>query len=191
MGSSIVRDAFTETHNRLGGRNLGLQRLNVDIWWQGRGGMVVFDIKKRIMTLLSYEDPPQFIILHLGANDIGDIKIGYLRNHLKVIINWLQRKLPATTIIWSQILPRLKWRYSHDSDAMEKARYRLNNSIATHVMNLGGLYIRYPDIKSDRVFLESDGVHLTKLGNNIFLNTIQGALEYFIQYPYGYSYFPC
>lgn len=152
--------------------------------------MVVFDIKKRIMTLLNYEDPPEFLILHVGANDIGGIKIGYLRNHLKIIINWIQRKLPDTIIIWSQILPRAQWRYSPRLEAMEKARYRLNNAVAHHVLSNGGLYIRYPDIKPNKSFLGNDGVHLTKLGNNVFLNTIQGALEHFIQCPNGNCYFP-
>jgi lysophospholipase L1-like esterase len=40
-----------------------------------------------------------------------------------------------------------------------------------------GYYIHYPDIRKTAQFISADGVHLTALGNGIFLNTLQGALE--------------
>jgi hypothetical protein len=45
---------------------------------------------------------------------------------------------------------------------------------------MGGGYIHYPDLKPNTTFLIPDGVHLTPLGNELFLNTIQGALEVFV-----------
>jgi hypothetical protein len=39
----------------------------------------------------------------------------------------------------------------------------------------GGYYIHYPDIRKTAQFISADGVHLTALGNGIFLNTLQGA----------------
>ena len=56
-------------------------------------------------------------------------------------------------------------------------RRRLNSSIGAHITWNGGCYIRYPDFKTTNQFISTDGVHLTKLGNAIFLNTIQGGLE--------------
>jgi len=55
---------------------------------------------------------------------------------------------------------------------MAKSRYMVNNA--------GGLYVRYPEIISTMQLLRRDGVHWTEVGNNIFLNKIQGGLEYFI-----------
>lgn len=61
---------------------------------------------------------------------------------------------------------------------MEKCRRRLNSTVAAFSINKGGYYIHYPDIKPCRIFLE-DGVHLTNLGNEVFLNIIQGAIDAF------------
>ena len=73
---------------------------------------------------------------------------------------------------------------------MENCRNRLNSSIGTHITKYGGYYIRYPDIKASDQFITSDHVHLTSLGNNIYLNTIQGALETFIKSGKGGLTFP-
>ena len=99
-------------------------------------------------------------------------------------------ELPNTTIIWSQILPRLKWRYSENQTAMHECRYRINNSIAFFVTKLGSHYSRYPDICRNYTFLKSDGVHLTPVGNGIFLNILQGAIEYFMSSNLGALTFP-
>jgi hypothetical protein len=45
--------------------------INVEIWWQGIRGMVIEQIKKQIVTMLQYEDPPNYIFLHVSANNIG------------------------------------------------------------------------------------------------------------------------
>ena len=86
----------------------------------------------------------------------------------------------GTKIIWSQILPRFKWRYSTDLIAMKKCRYRVNNSLATYILKHGGYYIRYPDIIRERKLFKDDGVHLAPVANNIFLNTLQGGIGHFI-----------
>ena len=80
-------------------------------------------------------------------------------------------------LIWSQIFSRLNWRYSNNLVVMNKCRRRLNSSIGAHITRNGGCYIRYPDFKATNQFISTDGVHLTKLGNAIFLNTIHEGLE--------------
>ena len=63
---------------------------------------------------------------------------------------------------------------------MNRARKRINSSIGAFVLQLGGYHIQYPDIVLDVQFLKRDGVHLTDLGNEIILNTLQGVLESFV-----------
>ena len=142
--------------------------------------MVIGQLKQQIRKMLTFEDSPSIVIIHLAGNDIGRVKIGHLRNDIKSIISWIQHEMPNTLLVWSQILPRNAWRYSESRKAMEKCRYRLNNSIATFVLNQGGAYIRYPEILSDKNLLSTDGVHLTTLGTNILLNTLRGGLGHFI-----------
>lgn len=42
---------------------------------------------------------------------------------------------------------------------------------------IGGATIRHTHINPDPALFQSDGVHLSPLGNNIFLNYLQGGLE--------------
>ena len=71
----------------------------------------------------------------------------------KYTIRWILIELPNTTIIWWQILPRLKWRYSENQTAMHESRYKINNSIASFVAKLGCHYIKYPDICRNYIYL--------------------------------------
>ena len=52
--------------------------------------------------------------------------------------------------------------------------------MGSYMFKNGGGYIRYPDINMSEHVLLSDGVHLTSLGNEVFLNTLQGTFEKFI-----------
>ena len=81
-----------------------------------------------------------------------------------------------TRIIWSCILPRTFWRHSQKNDKMEAARRRLNSFASALIKAAACAVISYPDIKPQPAILSSDGVHLSKLGNSILLNTLQGGL---------------
>jgi len=182
VGSSIIKYAFLEARQRPGGVNLSLQRLGVNIWWQGRGGLQLSRLRNHIRTLMKFEDPPNYIVVHIGGNDLGNISLGYLHYQLVQFMSWL-------SLIWSQILPRLKWRYSENTDIMDKCRRRLNSFIGAYMIRHGGCYFRYPDFKPTHEFISTDDVHLTKLGNSIFLNIIQGGLEAIISRGIGVSLF--
>jgi len=180
VGSSIIKHAFVEAWQSPTGTNLGLERIGASLWWQGRSGLRLLSLKGHVRTLLRYEEPPNIILIHIGGNDLGYIKVGVLRNWLKNFFSWLQEIMPHAFLVWSQILPRNKWRPSHNLPAMDRARIRLNSSVGSFVLSKGGGYIRYPDIQGNNTFLCNDGVHLTSLGNSVFLNTIQGGLEAFL-----------
>ena len=172
-GSSLVKNAFIESRQRPGGTNLCLDRLNTEIWWQGKSGMVTSQLRRQIRIMKTYEDPPKFLVVHVGANDLGNIKTKDLREKLIQAMTFISKDLPDTKIVWSQMLPRLKWRYSNDSKATEKFRYRVNNAVANYILVPGGYYIRYPDISRTENMYKFDGVHLSVIGNN---NFFQGGL---------------
>jgi len=159
---------------------LGLSRLNTTIWWQGRSGLILDKMRQQINIMLRYENPPDLIIIHIAGNDIGNVRLGYLQFLLKNIFLWLWDKCPGSLVVWSQILPRLNWRFSTNTQAMDRARRRLNSTIAKFVLSRGGCYIHYPDLKADGKLLIEDGVHLTLLGNEVFLNIVQGAIVTFL-----------
>ena len=62
--------------------------------------------------------------------------------------------------------------------------------MASFVIKLGGHYISYPDICRNYTCLKSDGVHLTPDGKGIFLNILQGVIEYFMSSNLGGLTFP-
>lgn len=143
--------------------------------------MVWGEIYKKIKSLLKVNDAPRYLILHCGANDVGNIPLKDLIQQMKMTLGRIKLLLPDTKLIWSQLLPRIKWKYSVHMEAMNKAIQRLNNSIASEVIKNGGCYIKYPDIKAaNELLFTLDGVHLSATGNNIFLNTICAALEQFV-----------
>ena len=159
---------------------MGLERLGMQIWWQGYSGLKFENLKNKLFHLHGFEPAPTILVIHIGGNDIGvnplHKLISLVRKHL-VLIN---RHFPKTRLVWSQILPRTRWRYSSNNDAMERCRLKVNRVAAKSVLKLGGCYIKYPDlIKNIDQFLMPDGVHLNELGNDVFLNNLQGGLEYF------------
>lgn len=92
----------------------------------------------KVQSLLNFENPPSYLIIHCGGNDIGqDVKGVVVRNNIKKGLLKLHQLLPETVLVWSQVLPRVQWRGELDHFALERARERLNNCIATFILKLG------------------------------------------------------
>ena len=177
VGSSLVTNAFVEARQSYDGCSLGLKRNNFRVWWQGKGDMSWGELVPRITLLLQYE-PPKILVIHCGGNSIGIMPLFHLRRQMKEAILKLHRMLPYTKLVWSQILSRLSWRYSNNCKAINMAAVRLNNFAAWLCFKLGGSYIKYPEISWDATgMFAKDGVHLSRLGNSIFLFNIQSTLH--------------
>lgn len=161
---------------------MGLERLGISIWWQGYSGLKFLHLQSKLHLLREIEAAPDFLVLHAGGNDIGLKRIP-LHELIEIVCDHLdiiKQRFPNSVLVWSQILPRKTWRYSQDVAAMNRSRVRVNRAAALKVLALGGCYIKYPDLLKDiNEFLRPDGVHLTELGYKLFLNNIQGGLEYF------------
>lgn len=109
--------------------------------------------------MMKFEDLPSHSVVHIGCNDLGNISLCHLHYQLVKFMSWLSNQLSETTLIWSQILSRLKWRYSENTDIMDKYRRRLNSSIGAYMIRHGGCYFRYPDITTTHEFISTDDVH--------------------------------
>ena len=60
-------------------------------------------------------------------------------------------------------------------------RVRVNRTIANFILNLGGAYIRYPELCEQNMgFFKDDKIHLNDQGNDIFLHHIQQGLQMFL-----------
>ncbi|XP_048759290.2 uncharacterized protein LOC125668895 [Ostrea edulis] len=180
VGSSIIKKASIAARNRPGGWSLGLNQRGVDIWWQGYGGLKFIQLVKKVRYLATSEDPPKYLLIHCGANDLGQTKLQSLLHRIKADIKLLSGISSHTTLIWSFLLPRISWRHSQNVKAIEQARNRLNRWAANQVFACGGKILTHPQfIGKPAQLYHSDRTHLSDLGNYIFLSNIQGALEYF------------
>ncbi|VDI62701.1 Hypothetical predicted protein [Mytilus galloprovincialis] len=179
IGSSIICSARDHSENRPSGSNLGLlKNNNCFLRWAGKSGMKWDDVVGTVNSIINLcSKIPHALILHCGGNDIGNVPCGALLYHIKFTIAILSQMLPNCSLIWSSILPRRSWRYSSDDHAMEVTRKRINRGVRSYILKHGGYVIKYPDFDDRHPALYSDdGVHLSFIGNDIFLNQIQSAL---------------
>ena len=75
--------------------------------------------------------------------------------------------LPGTSLVWSSILSRMKWRYSENIRNMEITRKRVNRGVRSYLLKIGGYVIRHPDFDDKHPTLfKKDGVHLSFIAND-------------------------
>ena len=185
VGSSLIKKAFTHVKTRPLGDNLGLESYGYNVIWVGHPGLSFTQVYGICQALKnsSMNRFPAYIIVHAGGNDIGSIRARDLRNFIKQTITNLIALFPNSCIVWSSILPRLRWRYSENTEAMENIRTRTNRAIIKHMGQNDGKAIKHPDFNDKHPGLYEDSCHLSFIGNDIFVNTFQGALFTFISYP--------
>lgn len=182
MGSSIIKRAFCAARKEHGGANLNML-IEKGVFWQGKAGMRWADVLPKIKQMSQYEDPPKLLVIHCGGNDVGLIPAQVLRGRIRKGLQLISTLLPKTKIVWSQILPRNRWRADKSgkgNKALNKARVRVNASAANFVLAQGGFYVRYPglDFSHPDMFLD-DLVHLSGQGNQVFLGNLREALKNF------------
>ena len=180
IGSSIVRDAYFRALQRPDGPGLGLANANINVYWEHQSGMRLFQFIETVNYMLNFYPRPDFLVIHCGGNDIGLKPIVEITWEAKLLFNKLKTMLPCTIFIWSQILPRISWRYIENTAVVERTRKRINSGISTFFIKHGGRTIKYPDISNDPKLFKSDGVHLSILGCDLMLNVMSGALYTFV-----------
>ena len=122
------------------------------------------------------------LIIQLGSNDLGIVKGKELIELIRCDILHLWTLYPDLKLIWSEILQRRYWHNANNQVTIETSRKRVNLAIKNIFLNeiQKGCIIRHPNITvKEKSLLRYDGVHLSDVGNNIYLNNIQGALEAF------------
>ena len=162
--------------------NLGL----VDsILWLGKGGMHWCELLPKFQCTMLFNPQPTMIVIHVGGNDIVATKQARLIKDIKRDINYLASVFPCVKIVWSDILPRKFWRGIENTPdnliKINEKRKRINRADRQVVRELihGKAIIHEIDTITSGLF-KPDGVHLTLIGNAIFLNTFKEALSLFL-----------
>ena len=174
-----MKRAFPVARSHPNGSSLGL---SADLWWQGYGGLSLKNAKYKIRTLLKIRSPPNFIILHVGGNDLGNINLKRIRFLVEDLFCYLRTAMVDTKVIWSEVLPR---QWVNGPKELEKSRKRLNTFAVQKTKQNGGFYLRHlylqPFGKSGNGFYATDGVHLSPNGNGLFVDGIKQGLLSFLQ----------
>lgn len=158
----------------------------MSLLWVGMPGMHWYSLVSLVHSLINAVGIPKAVIIHCGGNDIGTVPNGNLLFHLRFALYVIMNMLPGSYVIFSGILPRTNWLSSDNLRALDKTRKRVNRGIRSFMLKNNGFYIHHSDLDDGhKALLLSDGVHLSFLGNDIFINALQGALEQFILYPYN------
>ena len=84
-------------------------------------GMKWMHLMNVILGMVNYAGIPNILIIHCGANNIGDDPSGRLLYDIRLTLRSLMEVvLPVCTIIYSEMLPRLFWRFSARTSKTEK-----------------------------------------------------------------------
>ena len=120
-----------------------------------------------------------FVILHAGANDIRKLSEKDWLAELECILSYIGVRYSGYKPVWSDMLPRLHWRYApvieDDQEGrlarkvMEDCRKRLQRRARHKVISHNGMILRHPSLQQDLALLDPvDGVHLTQQGQADF-----------------------
>ena len=156
------------------GRDLGLGAL-AHITWKGTRGMQWIQFNR---TTAFGPSPPDVLVVHLGGNDLPRFASKALIIDILRDLNWLKRRYPSLRILWSNITPRLAWRGSGRTDAVNKARRGVNKVVRRGVCGggLGSVIYHHRIHVSNPESFRSDGVHLSEAGLELFLEDVKGGL---------------
>lgn len=176
----MIQYAQEQARVRPIGHHLGLDKYGYLIQWVGHPGMRWFQVRGTIQALVNWRGYPDIIIIHCSGNDFGRVPMAQLRFDIKQLYDELMLLYPHVKFVWSSVLPRLAWNYCDNFEAMQRSRKRLNRGILAHVLKRGGGAILYPDFEDMNPALYRDNVHLSFIGNELFLLSIQSALEQFL-----------
>ena len=167
----------------LGQPNLTLDRLQVNIIWKGQSSMT-WELLRQKLQWVSLHRNPFMIVIHLGGNNVLSTSIQKMERIIKRDLKHISLTFPSTIFVWSDILPRLKWKYSGpdaDLKAIDHKRHRFNLKAHAIIQTFKMGRIIMHDISSDspNLFIH-DGCHLSNVGLDIFNHTLQGDIETFL-----------
>ena len=158
------------------------------IRWLGQGGMHWTQLKASFQRAMLFCNDPTSIIIHLGGNDLVTVTQSRMIKRMKKDLRYISSVYPSARLIWSDILPRTSWRGVVNTPeklkTLDNKRKRINRAgrQITRTLPHGYSIIHELDSSTSGLF-KTDGVHLTLIGNAIFLNTFEEALVAFSSHP--------
>ncbi|KAM3928101.1 uncharacterized protein RB166_006232 [Leptodactylus fuscus] len=176
LGHSYVYWAALRAEVRPGGSNLGFQQLQ--LIWRGIRGLRWGQILSEAVDLSRSVSGPVVLVIHAGGNDLCFVRMAKLLAVMRFDLERIPGFFPEMVLVWSEIVPRLRWQGSRDPESAERCRRSVNARMARFVRSRGGVVVRHRQLEGDNSrLLRADGVHLNEIGLDIFLSGLQDGVE--------------
>lgn len=153
--------------------------------WDGHSGLKVEDLHSKMQLGVLKGKSPKMIFLHIGGNNIVNTNVCKIIRQLKFEIRYIFENFQSAIIVWVFILPRLSWLWQgkgSDLACMNRKRQRVNRSISQFMLtqpNGRSLHIKSID-KDTPGFFCADNVHLSDIGNEMFILAVSEAVSLFL-----------
>ena len=90
--------------------------------WHGQRGMKWNQLIPKVKTLLQKDLPPHKLLIHLGGNYLVTTHLGKLTKQAQSDVRALAMLCPKTVLLWSDVLPRIRYRGAKAHNKVEKTR---------------------------------------------------------------------
>ncbi|OCT92937.1 hypothetical protein XELAEV_18016004mg [Xenopus laevis] len=169
LGHSFVRWAERRAAVRRRGRQLGFPDRLVEVKWFGFPGLLWPGVFDKVVSLSATETHPHVLVVHVGGNDMGIMCQRDLVRQMKIDIDKIRSLFVGVVIVWSEMIPRLVWRWARDHSAMERSQRKLNQLLSVFIRRSGGVVVRHKDLeRAVPGHYRRDGVHLSDVGLDLF-----------------------
>lgn len=89
----------------------------------------------------------------------------------------IKRQWAGCHILWTEFVPRRVWRGAVRPSAVDRARRKLNTEMVRFCRQMGFQRVSHRDIRYEaHEFFRSDGVHLSRIGMDLYLLEVREAL---------------
>ena len=175
VGSSLVHwleRHLTATRPEGFRRTLGM---DCQVRWMGRSGMRW----EQLVPLLRRTSgrAPAVMVIHLGGNNLGSQSGCSLLRSIRRDLDWIEWMFPDTLVLFSDILQRRVYRSQvrgRSAYGIERARRLVNAGVAGFLRRVG---VANHNIRHDQDIFRRDGVHLNRMGNELFLENVLVCLK--------------
>ena len=182
VGSSVLCQAARYVAQ--GPVGLGLMLNQADLVWHGHDNLQWSEFGPLLTRLISQSNPPHVLLVHMDALELAKVSFQDLAQQAVESLLEFNKRNPKCRIIWSEALPCCHYPGSIAKMTMEQVRINYNVMCSKLVLSLGGQSIKHSAIRPDTTALfDSDRMHLSDLGNNIFLNNLRRGLAFLLSEP--------
>ena len=123
-----------------------------------------------------FQTPPQVLVVHLGGNDLVRHSLRLVFKLINDTYDYIRAAFPDAILVWVDILPRFCWRApKNEHKAIDKKRRRVNQLGHQAVRKAGG-QVLHLDIDLTRGFFREDGVHLSDVGLDMYIDNLRELL---------------